>query len=211
MAGKITFRHPDEYPSAGWIVPVRITDQQWTEMRNALNRELEPDERRRIVSALSRFRCMLRDVSYASNQDIKRTLAAIALLPPEQALDAYHHCDSSTLAALDESLYFNLGGNAILENPTGEAVSQAALQAEVPARNGRRPVGAHILLADWAIKTWVRLTGKPATIGTWDEENPSPAVRWAAVLFEVVENRRFDPRKLGRLLVEARGKVSTLR
>lgn len=203
MAGKNTFRSGRHSSRDGALVKtIALKDEHVKRLQCALERELSQVELVEIVEALSSFRHLKQAAieDQIVSQDVKRTLAAITKLPPDQAVQAKNNCDETSAAAIDEALWFDCGlkhlGTEALLNPPPEQIPIAAIHA-LNRLNSRESVGGRPgkeyqkFIAEFALQSWLALGRTELKI--WHAEAyRSPLLNWATCLFEIVDGFSDD-------------------
>ncbi len=146
MSGKTTFRGQDRrHIEAAWDAPLpRAVD--WPTLEAALERPLAAAERERVTDILELHATWIAqaDAAKVTTQDIKRTLAALAAMQPDDARKAYARADGWTQAQIASAMLSSGSADAITHAlPTGEQIIAAAqIAAGRIVGRGGRPMGA---------------------------------------------------------------------
>ena len=166
------------------------------------------EEIEQIQNMLSIYRSMKQDAleSRVGNQDIKRTLGAIATASPDKAKELSENCDDNTHAELVQSLHLEfglkfMGINALLDPPAEliPLAAQSALERVLKreATGGRPENGYQKMIARFAVGSWQRfgrtdLQCHYTSANEFYDRRGSPLHQWASLLFEIIDERSSD-------------------
>ncbi len=200
MAGKVTFKHRDDAGKSvgwqhfnagkGWVSPIEITEAVKAELAGALGKDLTPKQLGFLAVECGAIKTLARKLMpEATMQDIKRTLDAMAKLPPEAAAIAYRECDDSTQAEIDGALA-ELDCVAFpYPYPPPDLIPQAAAVARgsLTTSEGGKPGEVHRIVR-LALNSWKAFGGVNMKAWHSDPEIMSPLMRWTAALYTAVKS-----------------------
>ncbi|BAZ94291.1 metal-dependent Rnase [Thiohalobacter thiocyanaticus] len=181
MAGKVTYKKTDLH-AGGWYGTRPLSVSQRMQLSCLIGRRLSYREARRIEKFANEIRANLRVISdpSVSNQDIKRTLAAISKLSPAEAEAAYTKADDDTRCLIVDAL---LDLNAWGPRPKGADICRAAATA-VPRKRSGRPQKGEIVdqMIAGSLKLWRDLGGDPDAKAWHRDGQSSPLVRFVHII-----------------------------
>lgn len=212
MAGRNTSKALHETKVGHVVEGVAIAERDWLALEELAAYTFSPLQREVIAHELARCRDYA-DYSAdlgesVTQQDIKRTLSAIAKMQPDDAVRAFEQCDQITDMRIFEAAWTHLKVNALeLADPAlrGETIAKAAaiaLENLPKTSGGRPPKGHHKRLAELCCILW-EACGNDITANTWDE-TPSRTVEFASYIFDLVDDETTDPATISGRLNEAK-------
>lgn len=197
MAGKNTSLglHPSKV--GHMVQDVVVSAETWRALEALAGCAFTEEKRQAIIDELT----VIRDYrgyrqDQPTRQDVKRTLSAIAKLEPDAAIVAFNNCDQTTDMLIFEAAWFNLGVNLFEcqdEVRAGKAIAEAAQHVldNIDDHQGGRPAkGYQERLARYCCQLWSEC-GNAHSAYVW-EENISPMVGFASILFRLVDNVESD-------------------
>jgi hypothetical protein len=174
-------------------------------LENALGRRLTSTEISSIEKNLAHIQFMRKGFHEATSQSVKRTLAAISKMSPDEAVTAYRKSDSDTEARIDEAMHLGLGikaGSPEWVHPSGENVSKAAAVALANyegGKNGPPFKWHHPHLASYAVSLWETLGGSDWS--AWEYSDlATPLVEFMLTLAWVVDDKAMNTTSAARLI-----------
>jgi hypothetical protein len=205
MAGRTTFRGAP-LPTGALVPVAELRAATWQRMEAALARPIPPAMRAAITESLHVFAAVQAAGRPADRQSVKRTLAALASLKPEQLAEAVERCDPASRALLDAALFKarRSGSPSAGVDALREAAADAL--ANLPASTGGRPADElRDLLAAWIVDRWRECGG--VDCGAWSrDDSASPLVRFGCAIYDELHPLGTD--EVRKLLASAVGKVS---
>lgn len=187
---------------------IAVKESDWLTLEEFAGYQFSAEEREAITHELDvcrDYRDYLADT--VTRQDVKRTLLAISKMNPAEAVVAWEKCDQITDMLIYEAAYFQIGvqlfGLDGIEQ--GEAIVKAADIAlnAMPGSSGGRPAKSHHdRLAEFTCDLWEKCGNKHAAT-TWDGQ-PSAMVEFAALLFDLVDDKTTDLSTIASRLNQAR-------
>ena len=191
MAGKVTHLMNWADDEGGWVLPYTLESEVRSGLEDAIGFHIDDNKIHEIEKNIASLKFLKTSFPEATSQDIKRSLANIGKLSPEEALSAYHKSDSSTQALINDAIFFNLGicpSSSEWEYPNGTNIARAeALASHECRKNGRPFLLYRRHLASYALSLWRQLGGgecKAWSLG----DIPSPIVSFMVSLSLAVDN-----------------------
>lgn len=192
------------------VMPVTITDEDWQELQTIAGRALSSEQRNMINEELTVCRDMrtweLNPDMSVSRQDMKRTLKAISKMKGPEIDEAYFNCAQEIHAAIFEAMWFQFRVNIATcpDDVRRDTIAKAAAYVldNLPESKGGRPVKLYYRrLAKFCCELWKQCGNEPH-IYVWNDDT-SPMVRFASILFRIVNSVEVDLYTIRELLHQA--------
>lgn len=197
MTGRNTSKDLHATKVGHMVKDVCGTAETWRELESLSGYKFVEAKRQSIIDELTvcrDYRDYLAEM--VSRQDVKRTLMAISNMRGASIIDAYNNCDQTTDALIYKAAWVQFGVNVLTcddLNLTCETIAKAALFAldSLPETKGGRPKKSHHeRLARYCCKLWAECE-KTHSAYVW-ENNASPMVQFASILFRLVDGVESD-------------------